>query len=188
MVGKNLELMSSLPDPPTPDAAKGTLGVIGNLCSATSAAASKNGGGAEAGSGERRLSEAGSGSGEDGSGNGEAPPPRSKESLQFETLRASISALGDATLKGGLDGEEPVAVVSRKVQSSASKASGASLAGQTFGAATGPTGLSLPAGLSTTGSVAVKIATVDKSINTYAGDSDVEPKSDMVGGASLNRT
>ena len=63
-----------------------------------------------------------------------------------------------------------------------SKASGATLAGQKFGAATGPTGLSLPAGLSTTGSVAVKIATVDKSINTYAGDSDVEPKSDMVGG------
>ena len=182
--------MASLPDPPTPDAAKGTLGVIGNLCSATSAAASKNGGGAEAGSGERRLSEAGSGSGEDGSGSGEAPapPPRSKESLQFEKLRAGISALGDATLKGGMDGEEPVAVVSKKVQSSASKASGASLAGQTFGAATGPTGLSLPAGLSTTGSVAVKIATVDKSINTYAGDSDVEPKSDMVGGASLNRT
>ena len=90
-------------------------------------------------------------------------------------------------------------MVSKKVQSSASKASGASLAGQTFGAASGPTGLSLPAGLSATGlalpaglstagSVAVKIATVDKSINTYAGDSDVEPKSDMVGGASLNRT
>ena len=87
-----------------------------------------------------------------------------------------------------MDGEEPVAVVSKKVQSSASKASGASLAGQKFGAVTGPTGLSLPAGLSTAGSVAVKIATVDKSINTYAGDSDVEPKSDMVGGASLNRT
>ena len=87
-----------------------------------------------------------------------------------------------------MDGEEPVAVVSKKVQSSASKASGATLAGQKFGAATGPTGLSLPAGLSTTGSVAMKIATVDKSINTYAGDSDVEPKSDMVGGASLNRT
>ena len=34
-----------------------------------------------------------------------------------------------------MDGEEPVAVVSKKVQSSASKASGASLAGQTFGAA-----------------------------------------------------
>ena len=87
-----------------------------------------------------------------------------------------------------MDGEEPVAVVSKKVQSSASKASGASLAGRKFGAATGPTGLSLPAGLSAAGSVAVKIATVDKSINTYAGDSDVEPKSDMVGGASLNRT
>ena len=87
-----------------------------------------------------------------------------------------------------MDGEEPVAVVSKNVQSSASKASGATLAGQTFGAATGPTGLSLPAGLSTTGSVAMKIATVDKSINTYAGDSDVEPKSDMVRGASLNRT
>ena len=102
MVGKNLELMASLPDPPTPDAAKGTLGVIGNLCSAT-AAAGKKSGGAEAGSGERRLSEAGSGSGEDGSGSGEAPapPPRSKESLQFKKLRAGISALGDATLKGG---------------------------------------------------------------------------------------
>ena len=101
MVGKNLELMASLPDPPTPDAAKGTLGVIGNLCSAT-AAAGKKSGGAEAGSGERRLSEAGSGSGEYGSGSGEAPapPPRSKESLQFEKLRAGISALGDATLKG----------------------------------------------------------------------------------------
>ena len=101
MVGKNLELMASLPDPPTPDAAKGTLGVIGNLCSAT-AAAGKKSAGAEAGSGERRLSEAGSGSGEDGSGSGEAPapPPRSKESLQFERLRAGISALGDATLKG----------------------------------------------------------------------------------------
>ena len=98
-MGKNLELMASLPDPPTPDAAKGTLGVIGNLCSAT-AAAGKKSGGAEAGSGERRLSEAGSGSGEDGSGSGEAPPPRSKESLQFERLRAGISALGDATLKG----------------------------------------------------------------------------------------
>ena len=99
-MGKNLELMASLPDPPTPDAAKGTLGVIGNLCSATASAASKKSGGAEAGSGERRLSEAGSGSGEDGSGSGEAPPPRSKESLQFEKLRAGISALGDATLKG----------------------------------------------------------------------------------------
>ena len=80
-----------------------------------------------------------------------------------------------------MDGEEPVAVVSKNVQSSASKASGASLAGQTFGAATGPTGLSLPAGLSTAGSVAVKIATVDKSINTYAADSALEPESEMVG-------
>ena len=80
-----------------------------------------------------------------------------------------------------MDGEEPVAVVSKNVQSSASKASGASLAGATFGAASGPTGLSLPAGLSTAGSVAVKIATVDKSINTYAADSALEPESEMVG-------
>ena len=80
-----------------------------------------------------------------------------------------------------MDGEEPVAVVSKNVQSSASKASGATLAGKTFGAATGPTGLSLPAGLSTAGSVAVKIATVDKSINTYAADSALEPESEMVG-------
>ena len=95
--------MSSLKDPPTADAAQGTLGVIGNLCGATAkSAASKKSAGAEAGSGERRLSEAGSGSGEYGSGSGEAPapPPRSKESLQFEKLRAGISALGDATLKG----------------------------------------------------------------------------------------
>jgi hypothetical protein len=77
-------------------------------------------------------------------------------------------------------------VVSRNVQSSASKASGASLAGQKFGAAKGPTGLSLPAGLSTAGSVAVKIAVIDRSINTYGADSDVEPESDMVGGAWLN--
>ena len=89
--------MSSLPDPPTPDAAKGTLGVIGNLCSAT-AAAGKKSGGAEAGSGERRLSEAGSGSGEDGSGSGEARPPRSKEALQFEKLRAVCGATSNATL------------------------------------------------------------------------------------------
>ena len=80
-----------------------------------------------------------------------------------------------------MDGEEPVAVVSKKVQSSASKASGASLAGQKFGAAKGATGLALPAGLSTAGSVAVKIATVDKSINTYAADSALEPESEMVG-------
>jgi hypothetical protein len=45
-----------------------------------------------------------------------------------------------------MDGEVAVNVVSRNVQSSASKASGASLAGQKFGAAKGPTGLSLPAG------------------------------------------
>ena len=35
-------------------------------------------------------------------------------------------------------------MVSKNVQSSASKASGASLAGQTFGAAKGATGLALP--------------------------------------------
>ena len=87
-----------------------------------------------------------------------------------------------------MDGEVAVDVVSRNVQSSASKASGASLAGQKFGAAKGPTGLSLPAGLSTAGSVAVKLAVIDKSINTYGADSDVEPKSDMVGGASRNLT
>ena len=38
-------------------------------------------------------------------------------------------------------------MVSKNVQSSASKASGASLAGQTFGAATGPPGLSEARGL-----------------------------------------
>ena len=177
LVGKNLELMMALPDPPTPDAAVNTLSVIGALCIGTARTTTTTG---ETGSGERRLSEAGSGtgSGEGGSGSGEAP--RSKEALQFETLRAGITALGDATLKGGLDGEVPVAVVSRNVQSSASKASGASLAGQTFGAAKGPTGLSLPAGLSAAGSVAVKIAVIDKSINTYGADSAVEPESDMV--------
>ena len=79
-----------------------------------------------------------------------------------------------------MDGEVAVDVVSRNVQSSASKASGASLAGQKFGAAKGPTGLSLPAGLSAAGSVAVKIAVIDRSINTYGADSDVEPESDMV--------
>eukprot|EP00964_Phaeocystis_antarctica_P113502 scaffold77514_cov48-Phaeocystis_antarctica.AAC.1 len=147
----------ALPDPPTPDAAAATLNVIGNLCSSTaivrnSSTTTPTATG-EMGSGERRPSEGGSGtgSGEGGSGSGEAP--RSKAALQFETLRAGITALGDATLKGGLDGEAPVAVVSRNVQSSASKASGASLAGQTFGAAKGPTGLSLPAGLSAAGSV-----------------------------------
>ena len=167
----------ALADPPTPDAAVNTLSVIGALCIGTARTTTTTG---ETGSGERRLSEAGSGtgSGEGGSGSGEAP--RSKEALQFETLRAGITALGDATLKGGLDGEVPVAVVSRNVQSSASKASGASLAGQTFGAAKGPTGLSLPAGLSAEGSVAVKIAVIDKSINTYGADSAVEPESDMV--------
>ena len=71
-------------------------------------------------------------------------------------------------------------MVSRNVQSSASKASGASLAGQTFGAAKGPTGLSLPAGLSAAGSVAVKIAVIDKSINTYAADSSTKPETAMV--------
>ena len=155
LVGKNLELMMALRDPPTPDAAAATLNVIGNLCSATAIVrnSSTTTATGEMGSGERRLSESGSGtgSGEGGSGSGEVP--RSKEALQFETLRAGITALGDATLKGGLDGEVPVAVVSRNVQSSASKASGASLAGQTFGAAKGPTGLSLPAGLSAAGSV-----------------------------------
>ena len=45
-----------------------------------------------------------------------------------------------------MDGEEPVTVVSKLVQSSAARASGASLAGQKFGAAEGPTGVSLPAG------------------------------------------
>ena len=93
-----------------------------------------------------------------------------------------------------MDGEEAVAVVSRNVQSSASKVSSSSLAGQKFGAAKGPTGLSLPAGLlgsesglrrrleglSAAGSVAVKIAVIDRSINTYGADSDVEPESDMV--------
>ena len=91
-MGKNLELMMELPDPPTPDAAAATLNVIGNLCGATAAVRNSTD------SGERRLSEGGSGSGDGGSGSGEAS--RSKEALQFETLRAGISALGDATLKG----------------------------------------------------------------------------------------
>ena len=95
-MGKNLALMMTLPDPPTPNAAAATLNVLGNLCSAT--ATVRNNTGTEAGSGERRLSEGGSGSGDGGSGSGEAS--RSKEALQFETLRAGISALGDATLKG----------------------------------------------------------------------------------------
>ena len=88
----------TLPDPPTPNAAAATLNVLGNLCSATATATVRNNTGTEAGSGERRLSEGGSGSGDGGSGSGEAS--RSKEALQFETLRAGISALGDATLKG----------------------------------------------------------------------------------------
>ena len=93
-----------------------------------------------------------------------------------------------------MDGEVAVDVVSRNVQSPSSKVSGTSLAGQKFGAAKGPTGLSLPAGLlgsdsglrrrleglSAAGSVAVKIAVIDRSINTYGADSDVEPESDMV--------
>ena len=94
-MGKNLELMMALPDPPTPDAAAATLNVIGNLCGATATVRNSTG---EAGSGERRLSEGGSGAVEGGSGSGEAP--RSKEALQFEKLRAGITALGDATLKG----------------------------------------------------------------------------------------
>eukprot|EP00964_Phaeocystis_antarctica_P121809 scaffold85468_cov45-Phaeocystis_antarctica.AAC.1 len=83
----------ALDTPPPPDTAAATLGVIGSLCSATVTVRNSTG--------ERRLSEAGSGSGEGGSGSGEAP--RSKESLQLEALRAGISALGDATLKGNPD-------------------------------------------------------------------------------------
>ena len=93
-MGKNLELMMELPDPPTPDAAAATLNVIGNLCSAT--AIVRNSTGTEAGSGERRLSEGGSGSGDVGSGSGEAP--RSKEALQFETLRAVCGTTSNPTL------------------------------------------------------------------------------------------
>jgi hypothetical protein len=86
LVGKILELMKALPDRPSPDAAAATLNVIGNLCRATVSSVARAG--TEAGSGElqRRLSEVGSGSGEGGSGSGDAP--RSKQSLQFETLRA----------------------------------------------------------------------------------------------------
>jgi hypothetical protein len=100
LVGKNLEFMLALPDPPTPDAAAATLNVIGNLCSATSTVRKSDSAGTEAGSGElqriRRLSEAGSGSGEGGSGSGEAP--RSKEALQFETLRAVCGTTSNPTL------------------------------------------------------------------------------------------
>ena len=172
LVGKNLELMITLPDPPTQNAAKNTLSVIGTLCASTAATST-----GEAVSGERRLSEAGK-DGDGNSGSGEAS--RSKEALQFETLRAGITALGDATLKGSLDGEEAVNVVSRNVQSSASRASGTSLAGQKFGAATGPTKLELPTALSTVGSVTVKIAVIDVSINTYGADSDVAPETALV--------
>ena len=96
LVGKNLELMKSLPDPPTPDAAAATLNVIGNLCGATVSSVARAG--TEAGSGElqRRLSEVGSGSGEGGSGSGGAP--RSKEALQFETLRAVCGTTSTPTL------------------------------------------------------------------------------------------
>ena len=93
------------------------MGVMGNLCKAT-APAKKPAAlpPSEAGSGPvRRLSEDGSGSppgyppgedpwveipeeGEEGSGSG--PVPRSAEAIQFEMLRAQISGLGDATLKG----------------------------------------------------------------------------------------
>ena len=66
-----------------------------------------------------------------------------------------------------MDGEEAVTVVSKLVQSSAAKANSASLAGKGFGAAKGPTGLTLPK-INATGSVAVMIAVIDKSINTYA--------------------
>ena len=66
-----------------------------------------------------------------------------------------------------MDGEEAVTVVSKLVQSSAAKANSASLAGKGFGAAKGPTGLTLPK-INATGSVAVKIAVIHKSINTYA--------------------
>ena len=93
LVGKNLELMMALPDPPSPDAAAATLNVIGTLCGATVSSVARAG--TEAGSGElqRRLSEVGGGSGEGGSGSGEGGSdsggaPRSKQALQFETLRA----------------------------------------------------------------------------------------------------
>ena len=184
MVGKSLDLMKSLKTPPSPGAAVSTLGVMGNLCKATTTAAKASAASnATSGPGGRRLyGEAGSGEGGSGSGedNSTYVAPRSAEALQFETLRASIGSLGDATLKGSLDGEEPVTVVSKSVQSSAARASGASLAGQKFGAAKGPTGISLPAGLSTGGSVAVKIAVIDKSINTYAADSSTKPETAMV--------
>ena len=94
MVGKNLELMMTLPDPPTPDAAAATLNVIGNLCGATGTGKKESG--TEAGSGERPLSEGSSGSGDVGSGSGEAP--RSKEAIQFETLRAVCGTTSNPTL------------------------------------------------------------------------------------------
>ena len=59
LVGKNLDLMMALPEPPTADAAVATLDVLSNLVGAT-ASSRKNSAGVEAGSGER-LSEAGSG-------------------------------------------------------------------------------------------------------------------------------
>ena len=96
LVGKILELMKALPDRPSPDAAAATLNVIGNLCRATVSSVARAG--TEAGSGElqRRLSEVGSGSGEGGSGS--AGAPRSKEALQFETLRAVCGTTSTPTL------------------------------------------------------------------------------------------
>ena len=103
LVGKILELMKALPDRPSPDAAAATLNVIGTLCGATVSSVARAG--TEAGSGElqRRLSEVGSGSGEGGSGIGEGGSggggaPRSKEALQFETLRAVCGTTSTPTL------------------------------------------------------------------------------------------
>ena len=176
-MGDTVKLMEQVTTPPDADTSKKMMGTFGHVMDSTAASSSNSTGEAEAGSGPgRRLSEAGDRDG--GSGSGEAP--RSEKALQFETLRAGVGALGDATLKGALDGEEAVSVVSRYVQTSASRASGASLAGQNFGAAEGPTKLQLPTSLSAAGSVAVKIVVIKQSINTYGADSDVVPETAMV--------
>ena len=105
-MGKSLSLMldPTLKTPPSAGAAASSLGVMGNLCKATAPAKKPAASPSEPGSGEpgnRRLGEASSG--EEGSGeggSGEGPAARSAESIQFALLRASISSLGDATLKG----------------------------------------------------------------------------------------
>ena len=120
LVGTSGRLMNENKDPPSAATGAAMAGSIGNLMANTGTTAASSGT-TEAGSGEggRRLGEAGSG--EEGSGSGSSAKPRSAESIQFEMLRASISALGDATLKGSLDGEEPVVVKSALVQSTAAR-------------------------------------------------------------------